>query len=349
MTVSTRVYGQTPGGAPVQAHLVTGPNAGSPTLEVLEIGAAVRTLEVLDCTDQRTNVVLGYAELDGYLNGTAYFGAVVGRYANRIAGGTFQLNGRNYTVPANEGANSLHGGPAGFDRRVWSTVAVEDSSVTLGLVSEDGDQGFPGRLEATVTYAIDDDTVRIDYAAVSDQPTVVNLTNHSYFNLDGEDSPRIDDHQLTVDADAITPVDAGSIPAGDLLAVDGTPFDFRTPTTIGPRVRETHPQLRLTRGVDHNFVIRGTGLRRHALLTSSASGIQLEILSDEPGIQVYTGNFLDGSIVGTGGRTYRQGAGIALETQHFPDSPNRPEFPTTVLLPGETYRSTTIWSFSHVQ
>ncbi len=349
MTVVSRLYGELRTGEPISAHLITGPSAGGPTLEILDLGAVVRTLTVPDRAGRPVNVVLGYGDLDHYVTGDAYFGAVVGRYANRIAEGRFELDGQTYVVPANEGSTALHGGPDGFHARRWSTIAVGETSLTLGLVSADGDQGFPGRLDATVTYTVERDTVRVEYVATTDRPTIVNLTNHTYFNLSGEEAGTTDDHVLTGEADSFTPVDSASIPTGELQPVAGTPFDFQRSVVIGPRVRVPHPQLMLTRGVDHNFVIRGAGERRHATLTSPVSGIRLEVFSDEPGIQIYTGNFLDGSIVGTTGRTYRQGAGIALETQHYPDSPNQPSFPSTELRPGEEYRSTTSWRFSVVE
>ena len=220
------------------------------------------------------------------------------------------------------------------------------SSITLELISPAGDQGFPGELRTSVTYTVEDSDVRIDYAAVTDAPTVINLTNHSHFNLDGEDAGSIDDHLLQVNADRFTPVDPTLIPTGELRPVDDSAFDLRDSALIGPRIRTPDPQILLSRGIDHNFVVNGQGLRRHAVLYSTRSGISLEVLSDQPGVQVYTGNFFDGSAIGTAGGTYRQGAGIALETQNFPDAPNQPTFPSAVLEPGDSYRTTTIWRFS---
>ena len=346
MPVTTRVFGRTRAGAEVQAHTLTGTGAELPRLEVIEVGAAVTSLLVADRDGHPVDVVLGYPELAGYEQSEAFFGAVVGRYANRLGGGRFTLDGETFTIPANEATHALHGGPEGFDGRTWTTSAVGEDEITLTLVSEDGDQGFPGRIEVSVTYAVREAEVSISYQARTDRATVVNLTNHSYFNLDGPDGETVDRHVLSVAADGFTAAGPELVPTGEITPVDGTPLDLRRPTPIGPRVREPHTQLLPARGIDHNLVITGEGLRRHATLHSPASGITLEVLSDQPGIQVYTGNFLDGSIVGSAGRTYRQGAGIALETQHFPDSPNQPSFPSTVLRPGEEFRSTTVWRFS---
>jgi aldose 1-epimerase len=345
MPVTTRVFGHTQDGTEVHAHTVTPSDGDLPRLEVIEVGAAVTSLQVADRDGHPVDVVLGYPELVGYEQSEAYFGAVVGRYANRLAEGRFVLDGETFTVPANEGQHALHGGPDGFDKRVWTTGTVGEDEVTLTLVSDDGDQGFPGRVEVSVSYAVRDQEVQISYRASTDRSTVVNLTNHSYFHLDGPEGGTIDEHLLSVAADGYTPAGPELVPTGEVAPVDGTPLDLRTPTRIGPRVREPHPQLLAARGIDHNLVVAGEGLRRHATLHSPASGITLEVLSDQPGIQVYTGNFLDGSIVGSAGRTYRQGGGIALETQHFPDSPNQPDFPSTTLRPGEEFRSTTVWRF----
>lgn len=293
-------------------------------------------------------MVLGYRDQGDYRQGDDYFGAIVGRYANRLAGGRFTIGDQAYVVPANDGANTVHGGPDGFHRRPWTVTELSGSGITLELVSPADDQGFPGELRVTVGYTVDDHDVRVDYTAVTDAPTVVNLTNHSHFNLEGEDNGSIDAHLLQVDADHYTPVAPDLIPTGELAPVDDSVFDFRAAAPLGPRIRTPDPQVLLARGIDHNFVVPGDGLRRHARLHSPASGIRLDVLSDQPGVQVYTGNFFDGSTVGTTGRTYRQGAGIALETQNFPDAPNQPGFPNAVLEPGTVYRTTTIWRFDLV-
>lgn len=316
---------------------------GSPDglqLEVLEYGATVHRLLVPTSSGLR-NVVLGHASVAEYAASTAYFGATVGRYANRIAEGRFTLEGTEHTLATNENGNTLHGGPEGFDRRQWSVGSLGEDAVTLTLSSPDGDQGFPGTVEAAVTYAVSGDEIRIDLTATTDAPTVVNLTNHSYFNLAGEGTGSVDDHLLRVDADHYTPTDGRLVPTGELAPVDGTPFDFREPTRIGDAVRLDHPQLRRARGIDHNFAVRGSGLRDVA--TVRAAGLSLELSSDAPGVQVYTGNFLDGAAAGTSGGLYRQGDGLALEPQAFPDSPNQPTFGSVVLSPGQTYRRTIVW------
>ncbi len=324
--------------------------SGRTTVELLARGASVRRLEVTDPSGTTRNVVLGYPDVADYGRQGQFHGATVGRYANRIAGGRFSLDGRQYQIPPNEGENALHGGPDGFDRRDWQVVEADSTAARFALVSPDGDQGFPGRLEAEVAYRLtseaDVSELRIDYLAASDAPTVVNLTNHSYWNLDGEQAGSIDGHQLQVLASGYLPVDEGSIPLGPVEPVDGTPFDWRQGQPIGPRIRAGHPQLLITKGLDHNLVLDGEGLRTAARLSSTVSGLALQVLTDQPGLQVYTGNLLDGTAFGTSGAVYRQGAGIAMETQAFPDSPNHPYYPSTVLRPGEQYRTTTIWRLS---
>ncbi|MEO7060619.1 MAG: aldose epimerase family protein [Lapillicoccus sp.] len=345
MTVRTSLAGRLADGTPVYAHtLDTG--QGGLALTVLELGATVDALVVPDRHGHRRDVVLAPPSIADRLASDAYLGSTVGRYANRIAGGTFVLDGDRYTVPINEGHNALHGGPDGFDRRVWRTVATDGSRVLLSLISPDGDQGFPGDLSVEVAFEVTLDSVSIGYRATTTAPTVVNLTNHTYFNLDGAGSDGIDDHLLTVDADAYTPVATDLIPTGETRAVAGTPFDLTRPVRLGDQIRRVDDQLRITHGLDHHLVVRGEGMRRHARLSSAESGLVLTVSSDQPGVQVYSGNFLDGSLRGRHGRTYRQGAGIALETQHVPDSPNQPGFPPTVLRPGETFTSTTTWELS---
>jgi aldose 1-epimerase len=316
---------------------------GSPDglrLEVLTRGATVHRLLVPTSAGAR-NVVLGHSSIEEYAASTAYFGATVGRYANRIADGRFTLEGREYTLGRNENGNTLHGGPEGFDSRPWTVKSLTADTATLTLHSPDGDQGFPGALDVTVTYTVSADEVAIDLVATTDRPTVVSLTNHTYFNLAGEGTGSVDDHLLQVHADHYTPTDQRQIPTGELTAVDGTPLDLREPTRIGDAVRLDHPQLRQARGIDHNFAVSGSGLRE--LATVRAAGLRLAVSSDAPGVQAYTGNFLDGTAAGTSGSLYRQGDGLALEPQAFPDSPNQPTFASVVLSPGETYQRKILW------
>lgn len=329
---------------PSDADLVLG--AGPLRLELLRRGASVRRLVVPDADGELRNVALGYAASADYGVAEHYFGATIGRFANRLAHGRLTLAGTDHQVPANEGRHALHGGPEGFDRRDWQLEERTGSRARLTLDSPDGDQGFPGALHAEVSYTVGDGEVRIDYTATTDRPTVVSLTNHTYFNLDGEGAGSVDDHLLQVVADAYTPTDGQLIPTGELAPVEGTPFDWRDPGPVGRRIREPHPQLGLAKGLDHNFVLLGEGLRHVATLESVRSGIRLEVHTDRPGLQVYSGNFLDGTTTGTSGRRYRQGDGIALETQGFPDAPNQPSFPTVELSPGEVHRTTTLWRFA---
>jgi aldose 1-epimerase len=293
--------------------------------------------------------VLGYDRLEDYIRETPYFGAIVGRYANRIAKGRFTLDGRTYQLPVNNGPNYQHGGTRGFDKVVWSPTLVENDSVVgvvLTYVSPDGDQGYPGRLETQVTYTLDDrDRLAVDYRATTDKATVVNLSQHSYFNLAGEGTRDVLGHALQIDADRYTPVDSTLIPTGELARVNGTPFDFQVPHTIGERISENHQQLRFGGGYDHNWVLKGSGMRHAVRLSEPTSGRTLDIYTDQPGLQFYSGNFLDGSITGKSGHVYRHRYGLCLETQHFPDSPNHPAFPSTVLRPGQTYQTRTVFEF----
>jgi aldose 1-epimerase len=316
-----------------------------PVVEVLTLGAAVHRLTVACGDGERRNVVLGHPDVEERLASGDYIGGTIGRYANRIAGGRFRLGDRDVQLQTHDRGNSLHGGPDGFDRRLWEVVDAGRDHAHLRLVSPDGDMGFPGTVTADVHYRVEGGSVDVRMEATTDRATVVNLTNHAYFNLDGQDAGTVDRHELTVHADDYTPVDATGIPTGGHEAVDGTPFDFRSPTTIGPAVRRRHPQVELARGVDHNFVIRGRGLRTAAVLESSRTRTRLELSTDQPGLQVYTGNSLDGTRRSTSGGRYRQGDGVALEPQLFPDSPNRPEWPSAVLRPGETYAATVEWRF----
>lgn len=321
---------------------VLGPPDGL-RLELVEYGAAVHRLLVPTPAGPR-NVVLGHATLEEYVAGTAFLGATIGRCANRIAGGSLELDGSTYALDVNENGNTLHGGTQGFDTRDWRLESLTATAATLSLVSPDGDQGFPGTVTAQVTYTVSGDGVRIELTATTDAPTPVNLTNHAYFQLDGEGTGTVDDHLLTVHADHYTPTDERLVPTGEVAAVDGTPFDLRSPTRIGDAVRRGHPQLLTARGIDHNLVVRGEGLREVA--TVRTEDLALTVSSDAPGVQVYTGNFLDGRVAGTSGRVYRQGDGLALEPQAFPDTPHRPEFGSVTLRPGETYRRTIDWRFA---
>ena len=337
-------FGQMPDGRGVRL-LTIGAEPG-PVVEVLTLGAAVHTLTVACGDGKRRNVVLGHPDVEERLASGDYIGGVIGRYANRIAGGRFTLEGQDVEVCTHDRGNSLHGGPEGFDVRLWDVESHGADELVLTLVSPDGDQGFPGTVTARVTYRVDKDTVSVTMEATTDATTVVNLTNHAYFNLDGDGAGTIDDHELLVEADEFTPVDATGIPTGGHAAVEVTPFDFRTPTTIGPAIRTEHPQVVDAKGIDHNFVIRGSGLRRAATLRAATTRTAVELWSDQPGLQVYSGNFLDGTRRSTGGGRYRQGDGVALEPQLFPDSPNRPEWPSAVLRPGETYAAHLEWRFA---
>ena len=337
------VFGQMPDGRDVRL-LTIGAEPG-PVVEVLTLGATVHRLDVTCGDGQRRNVVLGHPDVEEHLASGDYVGGTIGRYANRIAGGRFTLDGHDVEVLTHDRGNSLHGGPEGFDVRLWDVESHEADELVLSLVSPDGDQGFPGSVDVRVRYQVDGRAVRVTTEASTDAVTVVNLTNHAYFNLDGEGAGTIDGHELLVEADELTPVDATGIPTGGHTSVDGTPFDFRSPTTIGPALRTEHPQVVDARGIDHNYVVRGSGLRRAAVLTSPRTRTSVELWTDQPGVQVYTGNFLDGARRSTSGGRYRQGDGVALEPQLFPDSPNRPEWPSATLRPGETYAAHLEWRF----
>ncbi|WP_199844205.1 aldose epimerase family protein [Streptomyces sp. RTd22] len=326
---------------------------GRTRLSVLSYGGVVQSLEIPDRHGRRANVSLGFAELDAYVASSPYFGALIGRYGNRIARGTFTLDGKAYQLPVNDGPNSLHGGDKGFDKRVWTVEPFRkgpDVGLTLRRVSPDGEMGYPGALTVRVDYTLTAaGDFRIDYEATTDKATVVNLTNHTYYNLAGEGSGSIYDHRLQIAASRYTPVDKTLIPTGELAKVAGTPFDFRRAKEIGRDIREAHQQVLYGQGIDHNFAL-DKGLTRRpehiVTVTEPESGRVMKIATTEPGVQFYTGNFLTGTFAGTSGQVYRQGDGFCLETQHFPDSPNQPSFPSTVLRPGDTYRSTTVHSFS---
>jgi aldose 1-epimerase len=327
---------------PVQ-RVILGRDPGL-VLEVLDLGAVTHALWVTGGDGVRRNVLLGHATPQERLDSTHYLGATVGRYANRIHEGRFALDGTTVEVGAQDRGNSLHGGPDGFDRRIWEVVEATETAATLRLVSPDGDQGFPGEVTAEVTYTVTADTVLIELSATTDAPTPVNLTNHAYLDLAGEGSGTALDQVLQVPADTFLAVDATGIPlAGPPVEVSGTPLDLREPTVLGDAARTDHPQVRVVQGIDHCFVVDGDGLRRMATLDSPATGTRLELHSDQPGLQVYTGNVLDGTLRGTSGRLYRQGDGVALEAQLLPDTPNRPDFGDAVLRPGSTYVSRIEW------
>ncbi|MEV5395682.1 aldose epimerase family protein [Streptomyces cellulosae] len=325
---------------------------GGTRMEVLSYGGIVHSLEVPDRRGRYANVSLGLRTLEEYVASSPYFGALIGRYGNRIDKGAFTLDGTRYQLSVNDGENSLHGGAQGFDKRVWDVEPFtrgSDVGLHLYYTAVGGEMGYPGTLRTKVTYTLTrHGDWRVGYEAVTDRPTVVNLTSHVYWNLAGEGSGSVLDHELSVPASRYTPVNAGLIPTGELAKVAGTPFDFRRAKTIGRDIRTAHQQLLYGQGFDHNWVLdKGITARPEhaATLRDPASGRSLRLATNEPGLQFYSGNFLDGTLTGTGGRIYRQGDGLCLETQHFPDSPNQPSFPSTVLRPGETYRTTTVHSF----
>ncbi|GGL68118.1 aldose 1-epimerase [Streptomyces fumigatiscleroticus] len=325
---------------------------GGTRLKVLSYGGIVQSLELPDRRGRYANVSLGFDNIEDYVARSPHFGALIGRYGNRIAKGRFTLDGTAYQLSVNDGENSLHGGALGFDYRVWDVEPFtkgSDVGLYLYYTSVDGEMGYPGTLKTKVTYTLTrGGDWRIDYEATTDKATVVNLTSHVYWNLAGEGSGTIEDHELSIAASRYTPTDAGLIPTGELAKVAGTAFDFRKSKPVGRDIRAGHPQQVLAKGFDHNWVLdKGITARPEhiATLRDPSSGRTLRIATDQPGLQFYSGNFLDGTLTGTGGRTYRQGDGLCLETQHFPDSPNQPSFPSTVLRPGETYRTTTVHSF----
>jgi aldose 1-epimerase len=318
--------------------------------KITNYGGIVTRLAVPDRNGRLGDVVLGYDSLSSYVAKTPYFGCIVGRYGNRIAKAKFKLDGKTVRLTVNDGPNQLHGGRAGFDKVLWTAEPSDSSAaVKLTYASKDGEEGYPGNLTATVTYTLtDDNALRIDYEAVTDKPTVVNLTHHSYFNLSGDPSADALGTELTLLADTFTPVDGTLIPTGELRSVDGTPFDFRKPVKIGARIHMEDDQLKKGGGYDHNWVLNGWDgtLQIVAAAFDSVSGRLMEVLTTEPGMQFYSGNFLDGTITGKAGVVYRKRAGFCLESQHYPDSPNHANFPSTVLKPGETYKTTTVYRFS---
>jgi aldose 1-epimerase len=345
--VISQPFGKMPDGTPVEIYALSD---GAFEARIATYGGIVVSLKAPDRNGKPADVVLGFDDLDGYVansNGpsAAFFGAIIGRYANRIAHGSFRLDGRKYSLPLSNGENTLHGGPHGFHNVVWKAKPVANG-VELSYLSRDGEAGLPGNVSAVVRYTLVKGNLQIEYWATTDKDTVVNLTNHSYFNLAGQGD--ILNHQLTLHASRFTPVDAGLIPTGERKPVELTPFDFRKATAVGARINADDEQLHRGRGYDHNWALDSNGgkLAAAAELYDPGSGRVLKVLTDQPGIQFYSGNFLDGSIKGKGGKPDELHAGLCLETQHFPDSPNHPDFPTTELKPGERYHTVTVYSFS---
>ena len=346
--ISKSQFGTTADGGDASLYTLT--NSRGAQAAITDYGGAVVTLKVPDRRGEFRDVVLGFDTLTEYEQHRRFFGALIGRYANRIADAVFFLNGQEYRLAANNGKNHLHGGIKGFDRVVWSAKTSADSAeLELSYSSEDGEEGYPGNLDAAVRYTLtEENELKIQYSASTDQDTIVNLTNHSYFNLAGAGQDSILGHEMSINADRYTPTDDTSIPTGELASVDGTPFDLREPKTIGSRISEPHQQLEFGRGFDHNFVLNKAGneLTLAATVHDPGTGRVMEVLTTEPGIQFYSGNFLDGSLAGKGGLKYKYRSALCLEAQHFPDSPNRPEFPSTILRPGEKFSQTTIYKFS---
>jgi len=345
-----KVFGTTADGK--TADLYTLKNKNGMQVSITNFGATVVSIMVTDKAGKAADVALGYDDLAGYELNKNYLGVLVGRYGNRIAHGKFSIDGAEYTLAKNNGDNSLHGGIKGFNKAMWEARDVSkggEAAVEMKYVSKDGEEGYPGNLSVTVVYTLTNkNELKIDYSATTDKKTVVNLTNHTYFNLAGQGNGDILKQELMINADTFTPVDSGLIPTGELKKVDGTPFDFRKPTAIGARIDANDEQIKLGGGYDHNFVLNrkgATGLSLAARVSDPASGRTVEVWTTEPGVQFYTGNFLDGSFKGKGGGAYQKRTAFCLETQHFPDSPNHASFPTTLLKPGEKYHTTTVYKF----
>jgi aldose 1-epimerase len=351
MTLTRSTFGAMPDGTAVDLFTLT--NAHGMEVRITTYGATIVSIKVPDRRGRFDDVVTGFDTLEGYLTRSRFFGAIAGRYANRIANARFTLDGRTYTLAANNGRNHLHGGRVGFDKVVWAGAPFERDGgvgVVLTHLSPDGDEGYPGTLSVSVTYTLTPrDELVIEYEATTDRATPVNLTNHSYFNLAGDGHGDILRHQLTIDADRYTPTDDTQIPTGRLEPVDGTPFDFRKPTAVGARIDADNDQIRFGKGYDHNFVLNGASPHHAARLMDPSSGRTLDVTTTEPGLQFYSGNNLDGSAVGKSGHVYGRRTSLCLETQHFPDSPNHADFPSTILRPGEQFRSRTVFTFGVTQ
>lgn len=339
-------------GQPVEIYTLQ--NNNGMVVRIMTYGGIIQAIKVPDKDGQMGDVALGYDTLDGYLTNSPYFGALIGRYGNRIAKGHFSLDGQTYSIFTNNVPNTLHGGRIGFDKKVWTVdravVGQRGPTLVLSLTSPDGDEGYPGTLKVTAAYTLlsAENTLRLRFRATTDKDTVINLTGHSYFNLAGQGQGTILDHIVYIDADKYTPVDSTLIPTGEIAPVEGTPFDFLTPTAIGARINDDNEQLKFGGGYDHNFVMNHPmdKLALDARVTDPKSGRVFEIWSTSPGMQFYSGNFLDGTIVGKGGAVYVHRGAFAMEPQHYPDSPNQPNFPSTVLHPGETYHNTIVYKFS---
>jgi aldose 1-epimerase len=344
--VKREPFGKMPDGKAVERFTLT--NANGIELKAISYGGIITSLRVPDRNGKFDDIVLGFDQLDGYLKDHPFFGAIIGRYGNRIGKAQFTLDGKTYKLAANNGPNNLHGGTKGFDKVLWTVEPIGTNGLAFTRTSPDGEEGFPGNLRTRVTYTLTDkNELIVEYHATTDKATPVNLTQHSYFNLAGQASGDILGHELMINADRYTPVDDTLIPTGELAPVEGTPFDFRKPTAIGARINNANPQLKAGLGYDHNWVLnrKGTGLELAARVREPKTGRTLEITTTEPGIQFYAGNFLDGKLTGKGGAVYRHRTGFCLETQHYPDSPNQPKFPSTILKPGQEYRTRTVFTF----
>ena len=340
-------FGKSPDGTAVEVFTLK--NSAGMEARIMTWGGTLISLRVPDAAGKFDDVVLGYDSLDGYVKNGGYFGALIGRYANRIGHARFTLDGKEYHLSANDGDNTLHGGKVGFDKRVWTPIHSDGHSVELRYVSKDGEEGYPGTLTATVRYTVTpQNELRLDYTATTDKDTVQNLTNHTYFNLAGAGSGPILDEEIQINADHFTPVDAGLIPTGEIRSVAGTPLDFRKPMKIGARIESDDEQMKLGKGYDHNFVLTrsGNGLVEAARVHDPKTGRVMEVLTTQPGVQFYTSNMLNGPVNGRDGKVYNRREALCLETHHYPDSPNKPNFPSAELKSGETFHSTTIYRFS---
>jgi aldose 1-epimerase len=347
--VQQKRFATVSGGRPVILYTLT--NSHGVEITTMNYGGIIVSIRVPDRNGQVADVVLGHDTAEGYMPNPPYIGAIVGRYANRIANGTFKLDGKTYTLPKNDGPNTLHGGTTKtFDKVIWESQPLKDKNgVAFTYLSADGDDGFPGNLKVTVTYVLtESNELVIDYSATTDRDTPINVSQHSYFNLKGEGDGDILDHEIMINADRFTPVDNNLIPTGELRPVKGTPLDFTKSTRIGTRIDDNYDQMVLAHGYDHNFVINreGGGLTLAARVYEPTTGRVLEVSTTQPGIQFYTGNFLDGTVTGKAGHVYKRRFGFCLETQHFPDSPNHPKFPTTILKPGQKFHQETVFKFS---
>jgi aldose 1-epimerase len=346
-STSTSVPFGSADGKPVMLYTLK--NAQGSEAKIMNYGGIVQSLKVADRTGKLDDVVLGYDNVDGYIKVTPYFGCLVGRYGNRIGGAKFTLDGQTYTLATNNGPNSLHGGVKGFDKVVWNVVKATGNSLELQYLSKDGEEGFPGNLNVTAIYTLTDaNELKLTFTATTDKATVVNLTHHSYFNLKGQGNGDILGHELYLNSDQTTPVDKELIPTGEIADVTGTPFDFRKPMAVGARIDDSNTVLQYGPGYDHNWIVNQAKpgeLTLQARVTEPTTGRIMEVLSDEPAVQFYAGNFLDGTITGKGGKVYQKRTGFCLEPQHYPDSPNKPSFPTTELKPGQIYHNTIIYKF----